>query len=117
MLAWGTNNKISVHTFAGYLYHIWLLANYLNYLPIFQLYLLTGRALQIALRHIITFAFPNKPDLFSKHLLSAHYVPGTILSVGSKAVKNRQKIPILMALTTQVKEKKYNIPNIAELSV
>lgn len=63
--------------------------NDLNYLPFFQLYLsITCKALQIALRQIITFAFHNNPHLFNKHL-STYYVPGTILSVGNIAVKKQ----------------------------
>ena len=72
------------------------------------------------MRYIITFALHNNLNLFNKHLLSADYVPGTILSVGNIAVKTKnktatpttkkQKIPTLMG-------KNINIPNIAELSV
>lgn len=39
----------------------------------------------------MTFAFNNNPHLFNKHLLSAYYVPGTILSIGNTAVKKSFK--------------------------
>ena len=47
----------------------------------------------------MTFAFHNNPHLFNKHLLSAYYVPGAILSIGNTAVKKSLKIPILTELT------------------